>query len=603
MTRRRLERWRNRVSRLVRGHRLGVWYDPRYRIPVHSFDAQTGFETRRADLVLWTLLEFGVIEERQVRRPRRASYREICRVHDNALLERLATAEGLARVFAVDARDIPVREVMTTMRLAVGGTIDAARAALRGDGPQLNLLGGFHHAEPDKAGGFSMVNDIAVAVAALRSEGWEGSVAILDLDAHPPDGTAACLEHDERVWIGSISGTDWGPLPGVDETVLTGADDRTYLRTLRDLLSRMPDADLVFVVAGGDVLEVDALGGLSLTLEGAAKRDRRVRDRLGSTPAVWVPAGGYGAHAWRVLTGTAVALELRRPLVVPDDYDPMRARYRAVARALTPDDEPWIDAHDLAEAIGLPLQGSKRFLGFYTEEWMEHALERYGVLDHVRRLGYGPFTIDFDDQDGRERLRVYGRAGGIEHMVFETLLERRRIQDRDVLYVHWLTLRHPLARFHQGQPRLPNQEVPGLGLAKEAGELLLRIARRVQLEGVAFTPAAFHVAYVARRDFRFIDPAREGRFEALVRDLADIPLSAATRGIDEGLVDLDGQPYRWEATDMISTVDEEAFGDDDEVAAARDATRFDIHRLREATDALRLSGAPEAQRTPTTRAT
>src|SRR5439155_13889095 len=160
---------------------------------------------------------------------------------------------------------VPVDEMMTTIRLACGATIDAAREMLRPSHRivgrrALNLLGGFHHAKPDVAGGFCPVNDVAVGIAALRADGFRGKVLVIDLDAHPPDGTAACLQGDPSHWIGSISGSDWGPLPGVDETVLPeGAGDDAYLSALDALLSRMPGGELAFVLAGGDVLAGDPL--------------------------------------------------------------------------------------------------------------------------------------------------------------------------------------------------------------------------------------------------------------------------------------------------------------------------------------------------------
>lgn len=577
--RRRLHALGNAIRRRVRGPHLWVWYDSRYRIALQAFESLTGFDSRRASFAVWTMLEFGIVGAEQIKRPRRASYRELGRVHTSRHLESLASAEALARVFAVSPDEVPVQSVVTTLRLACGATTDAARAALRTGIPQLNLLGGFHHAEPDRGGGFSFLNDIAVAVAALRADGVTGRIGVLDLDAHPPDGTSVCLASDPNVWLGSISGTDWGALPNVDETVLTGADDATYQAALDGLLARMPECALVFVVAGGDVLADDALGGLALTEDGALSRDLSVAVALADTPAVWLPAGGYGARAWRVLSQTAAAIELRRRWTIPTDYDPLRARFRAIAQEIAPESDDGFDTLDLAAALGMPSAGPRRLLGVYSEEWIEHALEQYGVLEHVRQLGYGPFRVVFSVDDGRERLRVYARARGVEHIVFETDLERRALGDRDVLYVHWLTLRHPLASFQPARPRLPNQEVPGLGLAKEAGELLLRMARRLHLSGVAFTPAAFHVAYVARRDFRFVDPEAQGRFEALIEALGDTPIAEATRGIDDGRVVRNGARYRWEAADMISVVDA-PLEDAALVAAAREATTFDTSALR-----------------------
>ena len=57
--------------------------------------------------------------------------------------------------------------------------------------------------------------------------------------------------------------------------------------------------------------------------------------------------------------------------------------------------------------------------------------------------------------------------------------------------------------------------------------MLARMAVRLGLGGVVFRPAYFHTAYAARHEFAFVDPERQGRFEALVRDLAH---RAAARG-------------------------------------------------------------------------
>ncbi len=147
------------------------------------------------------------------------------------------------------------------------------------------------------------------AIATLRAEGFRGRVAVLDLDAHPPDGLAACLDADRDVWIGSLSGSDWGPLPRADETVLPpGTQDPAYLDALGALLSRMPRPRLAFVIAGGDVLAGDRLGTLGLTVAGARERDLLVASELEGVPSVWLPGGGYSDRAWHVLAGTGMAV-------------------------------------------------------------------------------------------------------------------------------------------------------------------------------------------------------------------------------------------------------------------------------------------------------
>ena len=567
-----------RLRSLALRRELDVWYDGAYRLPLSGLEF-AGIEPRRADFAAWWLWESRAVAPAWWRTPRRISYSDLARVHSPRLLESLSRPETLAAVFGVDPSDVPVDEVMRTVRLAAGATLEAARESLRRRRPALNLLGGFHHAGPDTAGGNCPVNDVGVAVATLRAEGFEGKVVVLDLDAHPPDGVALCLADDPRSWIGSLSGSDWGPLPRVDETVLPpGTGDEAYLAALRALLDRMPSGDLAFVIAGGDVLANDRMGRLGLTVAGARARDLMVAAELGPSPQVWLPAGGYRPDAWRVLAGTGMALALRSPAAIPESYDPLAARFAGIARGLPAavlSDEGELTDDDLAEALGMRRPRQRLLLGFYTAAGMEHALQRFGILDQLARLGYSHFRIEFDHAGPGERVRIFGEADGREHLLVEAVLERRRVAGYPVLYVHWLSLRNPRAQFSDRRPRLPGQDVPGLGLAREAGEMLALVALRLGLVGVAYRPAHFHTAFPSRDHFAFADPARQGRFEALVRDLGDLPLLEATRAVDEGRVLLDGQPYAWEPDEMVFWLREPP-EEPGEVALERDRARFTV---------------------------
>ncbi|WP_428267304.1 histone deacetylase [Haliangium sp.] len=572
--------------------RLPIWYDPAYRLPLASVGIERGIEPRRADYVAWFLLERRRVDPTWFRQPEPVRYADLARVHERALLESLTNADGLARVFAVDPVEIPIDEAWRTIRLGCGATVAAAREAVATDRAAYNLLGGFHHAGPDHASGFCPVNDVAVAVAVLRAEGFSGRVVILDLDAHPPDGLAACFEGDDRVWIGSLSGADWGPLPGVDETVLPeGAGDRVYLAALDALLARMPSPDLAFVIAGGDVLAGDRLGRLGLSLAGARRRDMRVADAVHGHASVWLPGGGYHDDAWRVVAGTILAVGMNSLRPIPAAYDPLDTHFSDIAARLGREQlggGETLDLADLeAELFGRGVSaGRVRLLGLWTAPGIELALFHYGILDHLARFGYHSFRVSIDAASTGQCVRLHARAtrraGTVaavddrEYVLMECVLERAHMGGRELLFVNWLTLRHPLA--HTGARRLlPGQEVPGLGLMREAGELLLMMARRLGLPGIAFCPAHYHLAFAARQQFRFLDPARQGRFEALLRDLGDRPLQDVSRAVSEGTILLDGEPYRWEATPMTYGIEPS----DDEARrsrAAREQARFSMAR-------------------------
>lgn len=157
----------------------------------------------------------------------------------------------------------------------------------------------------------------------------------------------------------------------------------------------------------------------------------------------------------------------------------------------------------------------------------------------------------------------------------DCVLERRSIGLEDYLFVNWITLRHPRAPFSAVRPQLPGQEVPGLGLSREAGEMRMLVAERLKLAVVAFRPMWFHLAVVARARFRYSEPARQGRFEALMRDLAHVPLLEAARLVAEGHVRLNGERYTWEAEEMVSR--RGPMQDDSQVIAAeRERCRFTV---------------------------
>lgn len=566
-----LRHWRDRDPAVP------VWYDPEYRLPLSAFGKRWAYEPRRADLVVWYLLDAGWITNAQLRSPTRAAYEDIGRIHAAEYIERLASPHTLGDIFGVDAWDVRVDEVMRTVRLGVGGTLAAARESLRRVGATVNLFGGFHHAGPNWGRGLCALNDIAIAVAAMRHEGFQGQVAVLDLDAHPPDGTAACVGEDPSVWIGSLSGGASSVLAGVDETVLPlGCDDSTYLSSLEGLLSRMPRPGLAFVVAGGDVLAGDHLGGLALSLAGARQRDLRVADALDGVPSVWLAGGGYHPHAWQVLAGSIIALTRRTRRPIEAGVDPLRLHFQRVSRqfpgARAGADE--LSAADIEADLGVGGASAPLLLGRYSADAIEYSLFRLNLLVFLERRGYRHFRVTVtNNPSGGERVNVLGRAGGQEHRLIECVLERKPFAGTQALYVHWLALRDPMARFSERRPRLPGQDVPGLGLSREVSELLMLLAQGLELPAVVFKPAWYHTAYVARDRFSFVDPVLQGRFEAMVRDLGGYGLIDVSLGLSAGRVRLNGEPYTWVAADM-AWWRESGARDEASIRQARDGSRF-----------------------------
>jgi hypothetical protein len=160
------------------------------------------------------------------------------------------------------------------------------------------------------------------------------------------------------------------------------------------------------------------------------------------------------------------------------------------------------------------------------------------------------------------------RAGGVEVL--------------SVLVVEWLALQDPRAVFTRERPRLPGQTYPGLGLGRQLYTRVLGWAAQWGKDALVNVPAYFHNAKFYAPPFAFLSAAEQGRFEALCRDLADVPVAEASAALQAGRV-LDvatGEPVTWSPGDMVAALSpavREYLSSAEcshAVAAARDGRRF-----------------------------
>jgi len=191
-------------------------------------------------------------------------------------------------------------QMVERSRRSVGGTLDAARAALE-DGVSANLAGGTHHAFRDRGEGYCVFNDVAVAAVTLLETARVRQVAVLDLDVHQGNGTAAIFDGDRRVFTCSLHGAANYPFhkerSDLDVPLPDGVGDDEYLAQLAPALAAVlaVGPDLLFYVAGADPYEGDRLGRMRLTEAGLRRRDAIVLGRCFAerVPVAVSMAGGY----------------------------------------------------------------------------------------------------------------------------------------------------------------------------------------------------------------------------------------------------------------------------------------------------------------------
>lgn len=189
-------------------------------------------------------------------------------------------------------------------RSSVGGTIAAAHTVCRGDALLAgHIAGGTHHAFFDRGEGYCVFNDIAVAArVVLRDYREVERVLVIDCDVHQGNGTAVIFEDDPSVFTFSMhcEGNFFSArqVGDHDIAVQVGAGDAEYngllAAALPPIIERY-DPDLVFYQSGVDVMDIDRLGKLDLTMGGLAERDTIVYDAVAGSRAglVLTMGGGY----------------------------------------------------------------------------------------------------------------------------------------------------------------------------------------------------------------------------------------------------------------------------------------------------------------------
>ncbi|MDF1823806.1 MAG: histone deacetylase [Verrucomicrobiales bacterium] len=279
---------------------LPIWYSPIY---TDGLDPAARFPRERYRLVREALADLEVDGGIVFEEPGRLDPAALSPVHDEAYVR--AFLEGSLEESMVRRIGLrPWTQVMVERTLILtGGTVEATERAISGGGFAANLGGGTHHAYHDFGSGYCIFNDLAVAARIAQRNHGIGRVAIIDLDVHQGDGTAAIFDDDSSVFTVSFHCQKNFPFrkmtSDIDVPLEEGTGDADYLEKLEQFFLCEMEAlefDLILFQAGVDALASDRLGHLSLTRAGLKRRNEIVLQfaQGKGVPLVITMGGGYG---------------------------------------------------------------------------------------------------------------------------------------------------------------------------------------------------------------------------------------------------------------------------------------------------------------------
>ena len=270
--------------------------------------------------IFWSAMERrGLADRVDLAAPRRASRADIELFHDPTYVdmveERSATGGGY-----LDHGDTPAfRGMYDGAAWVVGSTLDAARRLVEGMTRRAFVpVAGLHHARRDRAGGFCIFNDCAVAIEQLRRALHGRTVAYVDIDAHHGDGVYYGFEAVPEVVIADIHEDGRFLYPGTGDsretgagaaegtklnvTVPPGADDGVFLTAWERVEAFIDAAAPAFIMlqCGADGIAGDPLTHLAYTTAShrlATERLCRLADRHCGGRLLALGGGGYDRTA------------------------------------------------------------------------------------------------------------------------------------------------------------------------------------------------------------------------------------------------------------------------------------------------------------------
>ncbi|MBI5117733.1 histone deacetylase [Candidatus Poribacteria bacterium] len=242
----------------------------------------------------------------------------IAAVHTDELIESIERLSG-PYLNHVDADTVVSQKSFEVALYAAGAGIAAADAIMEGkaDNAFCAVRPPGHHAESNRAMGFCLFNNVAIAARYLQHAHGIGKVLIVDWDVHHGNGTQEIFYEDSTVlyfsshqyphYPGSGSMQEGGSGKGVSFTVnaplRAGCGDIEYQQVYAKMLLPVAEVfkpDFVLISAGFDAHRDDPLASMRLTEDGFARLTRMAVDiacRFSGGRLISMLEGGYDLRA------------------------------------------------------------------------------------------------------------------------------------------------------------------------------------------------------------------------------------------------------------------------------------------------------------------
>ncbi|MHA1913894.1 MAG: acetoin utilization protein AcuC [Promethearchaeota archaeon] len=387
--------------------KVGLIYTEEYL--KYNFGKNHPFRNLRLKLTYSLMEKLNLLESKilEIMEPRTATRKELEKAHSpkyidavNRLSENPQDKTISPYIYGLGPGDNPIFKGMySAAALIAGGSITASDVVWNEEDFKVvfNPAGGLHHAIREKASGFCIFNDIAVAIHHLKTLKEDIKIAYVDIDCHHGDGVQWLFYDDPNVLTvsyhqdgkylfpgtGSVSETGEGEGNGysINFPLIPGTNNKMFLKLFRKTAPKILEAyqpDILITQLGVDTYFDDPQTQMGLSL--SVYRDIAQTMKMSAREYCqnkWVALGGGGylmsvvPRAWSIFLAKMLEIELTNDL--PDSW------IKEVKKEVPYEETPYL-LWDRGEKVVVQMlknpEIAKKIVD-YTNNLIEHSNDNY----------------------------------------------------------------------------------------------------------------------------------------------------------------------------------------------------------------------------------